>query len=609
MKILKAIFAMILFIYSQSFAQQAQDIFDAVKNNDLAKATTMVERDTSLIDAEDNAGNTPLHHAAVTGSMAIADMLLSKGARINSVNNGWNTPLHEAVSNGKEELAKMLIEKGADIGKQNAMGNSPLHIAAQHNRKATAELLIAKGADLESKTISQLTPLNLLTLMTKDLDIAGRLIEKGADVNTKSRNGSTPLMNAAHQGSPEMIDLLLDAHADYDTANGGTMTMLTMASLVGSVRLFKHAVARGGPGYFQNESGNRALMRSALSGGSLEIVKILQDMRIPLSLEANRSGWTPLHYAAANAKPGMLEFLVRNGADINARTNAGQSAYNVAEENGQKEILGLILKLGGNAEPQKFPVLTGPYLGQNPPGNTPESFAPGIVSVGHSTVSTSPDGKEMYWNSGSSIMMTKIKDGRWTKPEIAPFSGKGTLDYYDDVPFVTPDNKKLFFMSMRPLGLSGATKENVWYTERRGDGWSKPVPVSEDVNALGLHWQISVSANGTLYFNGRDAEGARIRCSKLVDGKYGKPENLGIEGMSPFVSPDESYMIFARLISNRPVPFISYKSKNGSWQEPINLESTIGNGVCCIVSPDGKAIFVNGWWVDAKFIETLRPKE
>jgi hypothetical protein len=33
-------------------------------------------------------------------------------------------------------------------------------------------------------------------------------------------------------------------------------------------------------------------------------------------------------------------------------------------------------------KPNDFPKLTGPYLGQKPPGMKPEIFAPGIVSTG-----------------------------------------------------------------------------------------------------------------------------------------------------------------------------------------------------------------------------------
>ena len=50
---------------------------------------------------------------------------------------------------------------------------------------------------------------------------------------------------------------------------------------------------------------------------------------------------------------------------------------------------------------EKFPVLKGPYLGQKPPGLTPEVFAPGIISKAgfhlHSSLAFSPDGRKVYF--------------------------------------------------------------------------------------------------------------------------------------------------------------------------------------------------------------------
>ena len=48
-----------------------------------------------------------------------------------------------------------------------------------------------------------------------------------------------------------------------------------------------------------------------------------------------------------------------------------------------------------------FQVLKGPYLGQKPPGMTPEVFAPGIISKAgfhlHSSLAFSQDGREVYF--------------------------------------------------------------------------------------------------------------------------------------------------------------------------------------------------------------------
>ena len=46
-----------------------------------------------------------------------------------------------------------------------------------------------------------------------------------------------------------------------------------------------------------------------------------------------------------------------------------------------------------------FPELTGEYLGQTPPGDTPQLFAPGIVSTGMYArdIAMTPDGTELYY--------------------------------------------------------------------------------------------------------------------------------------------------------------------------------------------------------------------
>ena len=56
--------------------------------------------------------------------------------------------------------------------------------------------------------------------------------------------------------------------------------------------------------------------------------------------------------------------------------------------------------------------LTGPYLGQEPPGKTPEKFAPGIITNRGRVfaITFSPDGRECYYTKSSNtngIMFTK----------------------------------------------------------------------------------------------------------------------------------------------------------------------------------------------------------
>ena len=110
----------------------------------------------------------------------------------------------------------------------------------------------------------------------------------------------------------------------------------------------------------------------------------------------------------------------------------------------------LIVAVTINAQQNDFPKLTGPYLGQTPPGTTPEIFAKGIVSTDEHEFSCcfSPDGNECYFTRMQSeqrqnfIMLSTLIDSVWTEPSIAPFAGTFTFE-----PFITPDNKRVYFQT------------------------------------------------------------------------------------------------------------------------------------------------------------------
>lgn len=595
----------------------AQEIFNAVKNDDLTKVKTLIGKDASIINLKDNLDNTPLHNAAIDGSVAITELLLSKGADINSANTQLNTPLHLAIMNGKDEVSKILIKKGSDLSKQNIVKKTPLHLTVRYNRKAIAELLIAKGSVIDCKDDRLRTPLGLAARETGNVDIAKLLIRNGADINVKDVDNNMPLNFAAWKGFTGMIDLLLDKGADFDISDGRVLRMLRYAANSGSVRLFRVVSAKG-EDLFTNESVNNDLMRFAIAGGSVDIVKMLLAKNIQIKDDANIYGWTPMHFAANNGHLAMIEFLVKKGSDINKRTISGKSPYNLAEETGKKDALKVIIEQGGSPSPQQFPELKGPYFGQNPPGNEPKIFAPDIVnSSEHSSISVSSDGKEIYWGLEGNIWMTKLEKDKWIMPEIVSFSRNDKIHL--DVPFLSPDNRKMFF-TLQPVDDSQSrNNDQIWFVERIANGWSEPQPVSSNVNSTKLHWQFSVSNSGTLYFSGLKEDGFGgddIYYSQLLNGKYTEPINLGStinsenNEIHPFIAPDESYIIFCQ--EDEYIFYISFKGKDGQWSQPKSLGQSI-SGNCPIISPDGKYLFYVAheiqWWVSAKFIEELRPKE
>lgn len=303
----------------------------------------------------------------------------------------------------------------------------------------------------------------------------------------------------------------------------------------------------------------------------------------------------------------------------------------IAVREGQERIVGILRAAGAKIETLDPPALRGEYLGRKKPGLKPERFAPGVVSTERTELNSvfAPDGREFYFTIQTvqgpwKIMVTKLIDGVWTKPEVAFFSG-----LHSDVDlFISPDGRRLFFCSNRPLDGQGKPRRDydIWVVERAGEGWSKPANLGAPVNSEGNEFYPSVTRDGTLYFQSArpDARGGRdIYRARIENGAYRKVENLGepinstlMEG-DGLISPDEEYLVFS---VDRQDGFgqgdlyVSFRGRDGAWTEPRNLGNAVNTAAhenCPILSPDGRFFFYTSggdiYWVSAKIIEAPMP--
>lgn len=552
----------------------AQEIFDAIKAGDLAKVKAVVEADPQVLNAQDHYGQTPLVAALQAEKPEIAAFLIAGGADVNARDTAGATPLSYAITGGFSGIAKMLIERKADIDTPAMWKLRPLAFALEFGR----------------------------------LDIAGMLLDKGAAIPVEPGQESYRLFfSACSTGFARLVNAMLE--------KGFTIG---------------------------ENSYTTGLPHLAAAGGSVAIVDKLIQLGFKMNGK-NELGWTPLHAAAEKGRSQVVEVLLSHGADIDARTLSGKSAYGIAVSLGKKDVSDLLKKKGADLSGQRFPVLKGNYLGQAEPGDKPQLFAMDIVTnqyMLHGNIVFTPDGREAYWSgtypsAGSDaldyqILAMKQEKGAWGPPRLAPFC---EIAYQDDCPYVTPDGRRIFFLSRRPLkpGEPLSDRENVWVAARKGDGWGEPKPVSDEVNALSVHWQVSTDLEGNLYFGGQDPDGKTMRdifVSRLDKGRYQKPVKLDPAVSSdelehsPLIAPDGSYLIFSRASRQRAQLgiFISFRKKDGRWGEAVCLNDVIGCPAatqCTTMTPDGKYFFYISWgssnwasyWVRADFIEKLRPKD
>jgi hypothetical protein len=228
----------------------------------------------------------------------------------------------------------------------------------------------------------------------------------------------------------------------------------------------------------------------------------------------------------------------------------------------------------------------------------------------HSAAIFSQDGLELFWTlivmplqgpAPSVIMHMRCVDGRWSRPEVASFSGR----YGDSVGFFSPDGDALYFNSNRPASGSGPPMAtlDLWMVTRTRDGWSSPTRLDPPINTPGNETSAQSTRSGTLYMYAYRPGFRGYFRARAVDGRYEEPEPLGPTINSEYldwchyVDPDERYIIFA---SDRPGGhgrldlYISFAQPNGAWGEAINLGPNVNsedNDRFPCVSPDGRYLF------------------
>lgn len=233
-----------------------------------------------------------------------------------------------------------------------------------------------------------------------------------------------------------------------------------------------------------------------------------------------------------------------------------------------------------------------------------ELIGPGTVSTGlqETSVAVTPDGETLYFmrsdfgEKDDTILVSHRRNGHWTRPEVAPFSGQ----WHDSEPTLSPDGKRLYFVSNRPVHPGGApvTAEmsgqhfagtNLWYVEWQPDGrWGKPVHVDGALNDGNMIYNPSVATNGDIWFSAhrKDSGNAyQIYVARHSPAGYAAPVrvdlgNIKHNRMDPAIDPQERFLIFAGNEGDalgRADLYIAFRQPDGGWGKPEHLPAGINS--------------------------------
>jgi len=177
----------------------------------------------------------------------------------------------------------------------------------------TSLLLSTACSAAASLTPEELQEAIFVAAREEDAKAMKQYIDAGADINQVNGDGVTVLQIAALRGNLEMIELLLDAGADFD------------------VRTFHYAI-KG-------------------SGDNVDIVQAFIDRGADVSgRDDGTPGHSPLMHAAEHGHLEIGKLLLANGADLEQVDDFNDPALNVAAFHGQLEFVKMLVDMGAKLD-------------------------------------------------------------------------------------------------------------------------------------------------------------------------------------------------------------------------------------------------------------------
>ncbi len=301
----------------------AGDLADAAMNQDRAALHALISTD-SVNEAQAD-GTTALHWAVHWDDFESVDLLLQAGADVKASTRHGATPLYLAAENGSAAMIRKLLDAGADPNTP-FLGNeeTALMFAARSGNVESVRVLLEAGAATEARETHRGTTALHWAAEQNHAAVVRELLTHGANVNARS----AVTVNQGRRGGP--------------AAPSGGLTAMMLAARENGIDTVKVLLEHNALVNQQSGEGHTALL-AAVQNAHVEISKLLIAHGADVNLSNDR-GWNPLYMAVKMRSlekgtmpnpivdmDGMfdvIELLVQNGADVNARLRADTEVHN-----------------------------------------------------------------------------------------------------------------------------------------------------------------------------------------------------------------------------------------------------------------------------------------
>jgi len=253
------------------------------------------------------------------------------------------------AENGAADDVYFLYGQGADINEIHEYGKLPLGAAAAAGNTNVVRALVELGADPDEDDHEGYTPVQY-TIWGENYETLFALLEFGDDV-ARQKRAEFAFFKAASGGNDFLVNALLDRGLDVNLRDENGSTALIEAvergPYEGQLAVIKTLIRRGADIHLQGWRGQTALQSVIRPWGEVEgepRAMILEAVQL-LRMAGAKLG---IHEAIALDEYATTLSFLKNGADVNARNDSGETLLHIAVQYGHIEMVRLLLEQGAN---------------------------------------------------------------------------------------------------------------------------------------------------------------------------------------------------------------------------------------------------------------------
>ncbi|XP_059486305.1 ankyrin-3-like [Neocloeon triangulifer] len=325
------------------------ELHDAAEKGNLQLVESLLE-DGADLTKKSRRGWTALHYAVKSCDLETVKYLAltQEKCLISIKSNAGSTALHMAAVYAGEDVCKFFIENGVDAAAFNSNGMNAMHNACRKGNLESLRYLLSQEEffNLDEKTRKKQGALHLATT-SGNLNLIEFLMNRGLDCNEPDSKKYTPFLIAVVAADVSFVRFFVEHGADLHSKNGDGKNAMHLASQEGRLKTLKYLVSVAKYNVCEKDmEGNQAIHLAVVVSEHLGIVDFLLENGADIDARTVIRDLTPLLLAAQNCKLETFKFLLERGADLNAEDNMYHDAFHKACDGDNLEVAKYLVGIG-----------------------------------------------------------------------------------------------------------------------------------------------------------------------------------------------------------------------------------------------------------------------